>query len=105
MAAAKLPWSEEEMEVFTYCCQRVAEGCKTSTEMEEDIRRKFWWVTATNAYHLVRTWFRNRQDIQDILNMRAGVSRGSPKPEASTIPIPTSESTPTPASDTTTAPE
>lgn len=73
MSFGKGPWSDEELEVFKYCFQRVEEGCKTSTEMEGDIRKKIWWVTATTAYRLVRVWFRNRQDIRDILNMRANV--------------------------------
>ena len=62
------PWSNEDLAVFKYCFQRLEEGCKTSSEMEEDIRKKFWWVTTTSAYRLVRVWFRNREDIRSILS-------------------------------------
>ncbi len=70
MSWEKGPWSNEDLDVFQYCFQLVEEGCKTSTEMEVDIHKKFWWVTGTSAYRLVRVWFRNRADIRDILKDR-----------------------------------
>jgi hypothetical protein len=62
------PWSTEDLTVFKYCFQRLEEGCKTSSEMEEDVRKKFWWVTTTSAYRLVRVWFRNRAELRSIIS-------------------------------------
>ena len=42
-------------------------GCKMSHEIEDELRRTFWWISNTRAYTLVRVWIRNKEKIGRIL--------------------------------------
>jgi hypothetical protein len=66
--ATRIPWTQEELEVFAYLKTLADNRIVTlSSEAEPYLRRKFVWVTTANSYRLAMTYGRNRQKIDAIL--------------------------------------
>ncbi len=61
-------WTDDTMEIFSYCFDVVARGCDSSATLEKEIRRKFWWVSQNMSYTLVWAWFRNKEMLVGLLN-------------------------------------
>lgn len=61
-------WTDETLEIFSYCFEVIARGCDSSATLEKEIRRKFWWVTQNMSYTLVWAWFRNKELLVGLLN-------------------------------------
>jgi hypothetical protein len=62
-----MAYTDEELQIFQRCFELVAEGYTMSSDIETQLRRTFWWMTASRAYILVRTCIRNRKKIEEIL--------------------------------------
>lgn len=66
-----MDYTPRELEVFRFCFQLIADGCKTSFEAERALRVKFWWVTHLEAERLVKRFWRERSKIEEVLGLRA----------------------------------
>ncbi len=62
-----MSYTDEELQIFQRCFELVAEGYRMSSDIEAQLRRTFWYMSASRAYTIVRTWIRNRKKIEDIL--------------------------------------
>ena len=60
-------YTNEELAVFRECFILLKEGCKTSTDAEKILSRKFYDMSRTTIYKLVKHWFYNREKIDQIL--------------------------------------
>ncbi len=69
-----MDYTPRELEVFRYCFQLIADGCKTSFEAERALRVKFWWVTHLDAERLLKRFWRERSKIEGVLGLRARTS-------------------------------
>ncbi len=63
-------FTDEELQMFERCFQIVGEGYRMSSDIETQLRRTFWWMSASRAYIVVRTWIRNREKIETLLAER-----------------------------------
>ncbi len=64
-------FTDEELQMFECCFQIVGEGYRMSSDIETQLRRTFWWMSAARAYMMVRTWIRNREKIGALLAERS----------------------------------
>lgn len=62
-----MSYTDEQLQMFTYCFTLLDAGFTMSSDMEAELRRKFWWISNTTAYTVVRQWFRNKEKIEEIL--------------------------------------
>jgi hypothetical protein len=69
-----MDYTDRDLEVFRYCFQLIADGCKNSFEAERALRVKFWWVTHLEAERLVKRFSRERSKIEEALRLRVGTT-------------------------------
>ena len=69
-----MDYTPRDLEVFRYCFQLIADGCKNSFEAERALRVKFWWVTHLEAERLVKRFSRERSKIEEALRLRVGTT-------------------------------
>jgi hypothetical protein len=69
-----MDYTPRELEVFRYCFQLIADGCKSSFEAERALRVKFWWATHLDAERLLKRFWRERSKIEGVLGLRARTS-------------------------------
>ncbi len=62
-----MAYTDEELQIFAHCFKLLDDGCTMSSQMEKALVHKFWWISNTSAYLIVRKWFRNREKIEEIL--------------------------------------
>lgn len=60
-------YTEKEVEVFRYCLQLLSKGCKSSFEAEQELYKKFWWISRLGAEQLVRRFWQERHKIEELL--------------------------------------
>jgi len=65
-----MDYTPRDLEVFRFCFQLVAEGCKNSFEAERALRVKFWWASHLDAERLVKRFWRERSKIEEALGLR-----------------------------------
>jgi len=61
-------YTNEELDVFRMCIKLKKDGCKTSTQAEREIYRRFWNLSFSKIHSLVRHWFFHREKIDLLLN-------------------------------------
>ena len=66
-----MDYTDEELQMFERCFELAAEGYRMSSDIETQLRRTFWWMSASRAYLVVRAWIRNREKIGEILAKRS----------------------------------
>lgn len=64
-------FTDEELQMFERCFELAAEGYRMSSDIETQLRRTFWWMSAARAYIVVRAWIRNREKIGTLLAERS----------------------------------
>ena len=62
-----MDYTQEELQIFQRCFELADNGYRMTSDMENELRRTFWWMTNTRAYILVRKWIRNREKIGELL--------------------------------------
>lgn len=67
-------YSPRELEVFRFCFQLLADGCKSSFDAERALRRTFWWVTNLDAERFVKRFCRERSKIEEALGYWNGTT-------------------------------
>jgi hypothetical protein len=50
---------------YQFCDEQVKAGCKTSSELERLLWKKYPLMTKTEAYRLVRRWIHDREKIEN----------------------------------------
>ena len=70
----RMDYTPRDLEVFRYCFQLIAGGCKNSFEAERALRVKFWWVTHLEAERLLKRFWRERSKIEEALRLRVGTT-------------------------------
>ena len=63
-------YTPRDLEVFRFCFQLIADGCKNSFEAERALRVKFWWASHLEAERLVKRFWRERSKIEEVLGLR-----------------------------------
>ena len=69
-----MDYTPRDLDVFRFCFQLIADGCKSSFEAERALRVKFWWVTHLEAERLVKRFSRERSKIEEVLGLRASTA-------------------------------
>lgn len=69
-----MDYTPRDLDVFRFCFQLIADGCKNSFEAERALRVKFWWVTHLEAERLVKRFSRERSKIEEVLRLRASTA-------------------------------
>ena len=69
-----MDYTPRDLEIFRFCFQLIADGCKNSFEAERALRVKFWWVTHLEAERLVKRFSRERSKIEEALRLRVGTT-------------------------------
>ena len=62
-----MSYTDEQLQMFAYCFELFDAGYRMSSDVETELRRKFWWISNTTAYTVVRQWYRNKEKIGAIL--------------------------------------
>jgi hypothetical protein len=62
-------YTPRDLEVFRFCFQLIADGCKNSFEAERALRVKFWWASHLDAERLVKRFWRERSKIEEVLGL------------------------------------
>jgi hypothetical protein len=65
-----MDYTPRDLEVFRFCFQLIADGCKNSFEAERALRVKFWWASHLDAERLVKRFWRERSKIEEVLGLR-----------------------------------
>jgi hypothetical protein len=63
-------YTPRDLEVFRFCFELIAGGCKNSFEAERALRIKFWWASHLEAERLVKRFWRERSKIEEVLGLR-----------------------------------
>jgi len=60
-------YTKEDLDVFRECFVLLKQGCKNNTEAEKKLGIKFWWLSRSKIYNLVKKWFIHREKIDAYL--------------------------------------
>jgi hypothetical protein len=66
-----MDYTPRDLEVFRFCFDLIASGCKTSFEAERALRVKFWWASHLDSERLVKRFLRERSKIEGVLGLEA----------------------------------
>ena len=65
-----MDYTPRDLEVFRFCFDLIANGCKNSFEAERALRVKFWWASHLDAERLVKRFWRERSKIEGVLGLQ-----------------------------------